>query len=225
MRSHFELDPGAYGAQRAGHLQEARIALIEDELDGEKARGELVVDIGCGPGDVVARLAEDRPDLDFVGLDIDRMMVAHARRAHPGSNLQFDASMAASVPGARARLVYCIDVLHHISDLQKFLGEVATLLVPRGLFVAIEPNIRNPYIWLHQERMRRRGLDEDHFRGAEFERDLAATGRFEAASHRTAFLVPGAFPPLPVAVTWIERKLERIPVLGGSVVYRARLSL
>ena len=83
----------------------------------------------------------------------------------------------------------------------------------------IEPNSRNPYIWLHQERMRRAGLDEHHFRPDAFERELARSG-LRVVSRSTAFVIPGAVRSVPRAVARLELALEAVPVLGGSVVYR-----
>ena len=83
----------------------------------------------------------------------------------------------------------------------------------------IEPNSRNAYIWLHQERMRRAGLDEDHFQRAPFEREAARRG-LRVLGRTTAFVVPGFVLSVPRPVAWAERRLERFPLLGGSVVYR-----
>ena len=89
---------------------------------------------------------------------------------------------------------------------------------PGRPWTAIEPNSRNPYIWLHQERMRRAGLDEHHFRAGEFETGVGAHGlRVRRAS--TAFVVPGAF-VRPAARRAAGAALERVRWLGGSVVYR-----
>lgn len=219
MRSHFELSPAEYEATRQGHLQRRRIELVA--ADARRARpSDLVVELGCGPGDVLAAVAKEHEGVHFLGLDVDEDMVEHARTAHDGSGLEYRVLDIAARPlERRARFVFGIDVLHHVHDLGAFVRAVATLLEPDGLWTVIEPNIRNPYIWLHQERMRRAGVDEDHFRTRPFEREAASAG-LRVVDRTTAFLVPGLVRSVPRPVARLERSLERVPVLGGSVVYR-----
>ncbi|MCZ7589051.1 MAG: class I SAM-dependent methyltransferase [Gaiella sp.] len=218
--SHFELSPAEYEARRQGHLQRRRVRLVAAEVDARARTGDRVVELGCGPGDVLAVLGLARPDLEFVGIDVDERMVAHAQDAHGSANVTFRLADIAERPlPVKARIVFGIDVLHHVCALGPFVRSVAEMLEPDGLWVAVEPNSRNPYIWLHQERMRRSGLDEDHFRRATFEAAVDTAG-LRVVDRSTAFLVPGAVASVPGLVERLESMLERVPVLGGSVVYR-----
>ena len=93
----------------------------------------LVVEIGCGYGPVISRLAEARPDLSFLGVDIDATAVAAARRMWPRPNLSF--ALAGEGPSAPAAdLVMLLHVLHHVpdADVRGLLGEVAGRLRPGG---------------------------------------------------------------------------------------------
>ena len=219
MKSHFELSPAEYEAGRQGHLQRRRIALVAREVALAGA-GRAVLEVGCGPGDVLAAVAHTRPDLQFVGIDVDAAMIAHARAAHGAPNVAFECvGLGAESLDVRAGFVFGIDVLHHIHDLDRFVDAVAAVLEPGGTWVVVEPNSRNPYIWLHQERMRRAGLDEDHFRRRPFERAARRAG-LRVVDRSTAFAVPGAVQSVPPLVARAERVLERVPGLGGSVVYR-----
>ena len=78
----------------------------------------VIVELGRGPGALLASLASARPDLAFVGVDVSERMIGHGQRTHAAPN--------------------------------------ATLRV--------EPNRFHPYVVFEQERMKRRSLDEDHFR-------------------------------------------------------------
>lgn len=220
MKSHFELTPAAYERRRQGHLQRRRSELVAREVAGLQA-GATVLELGCGSGDILAAVARARPDARFLGVDLDETMVEYATATHAGQNVTYARRdiVADPPPELAAGLVFGIDVLHHVHALGPFVSAVAGLLAPGGRWLAIEPDSRNPYIWLHQERMRRAGLDEDHFRRHAFERAAAAAG-LAIAGRSTAFVVPGAIPRVPPAVERVERLLERIPGLGGSVVYR-----
>ena len=219
-RSHFELSPAEYEARRQGHLQRRRVALVSADVEARARSGDRVVELGCGPGDVLAALGLQHPDVEFLGIDIDEGMVEHAQRTHGATNVAFRVADIVEHPiPERARVVFGIDVLHHVHDLGPFVRSVAGMLEPGGIWTAIEPNSRNPYIWLHQERMRRAGLDEDHFHRDAFEGAVDDAG-LRVVERSTAFVVPGAVRSVPRLLERLEMLLERVPFLGGSVVYR-----
>lgn len=220
MKSHFELTPAEYEARRQGHLQRRRIDLVAGDAASRVRAGDLVVELGCGPGDVLAAVAGTLPGADLLGIDLDDAMVQHARLTHGGPRIEFRmVDITDQRLERRARYVFGIDVLHHVLDLSRFVSAVAALLEPDGLWTVIEPNSRNPYIWIHQERMQRAGLDEDHFRRRAFEDDAARAG-LRILRRSTAFTIPGFVSSVPSPFAAAERLLERVDVLGGSVVYR-----
>lgn len=218
--SHFELSPADYERRRQGHLHDRRIALVDDAVARSAAAGDLVLELGSGPGDVLAAVAGRHPGVRFVGVDVARSMIEHARSAHGGANVTFELlDLSAATPDLAAQVVVGIDVLHHVHELDRLVASVAAVLEPDGTWLAIEPNSRNPYIWLRQERMRRAGLDEAHFDRRAFERAVLGHG-LRIRDRSTAFVVPGAVGSVPPFVSALERLLERVPFLAGSVVYR-----
>lgn len=218
MKTHFELSPAEYERGRQGHLHRRRIELVAGEV-ARVAAGEVVLELGSGSGDVLAAVARDRPDVRFVGIDLDEAMVKYAGATHARPNVTYERrDLVTAPPELRATLVFGIDVLHHVPSPDAFVTAVARLLASGGRWLAIEPDSRNPYIWLHQERMRRAGLDEDHFHRRAFERAWDASG-LELVEQGTAFVVPGTFQRVPKLVARVELCLERVPGLAGSVVY------
>jgi len=92
-----------------------------------------ILDIGCGTGNFLAQLHQTSHKL--VGLDISAGMLAKAReKAADVFLVEGDAS---SMPFSDCSFdaVYCILVLHHISDKMKFLQEVHRILRSNGRFV------------------------------------------------------------------------------------------
>ena len=219
-RSHFELSPAEYEARRQGHLHDRRIALVAGDVRSRVRPGDVVLELGCGPGDVLAAVAVAHPDVRFLGVDVDARMVVHAQSRHAAPNVDFRLQDLAEEPAdVQPRVVFAIDVLHHVRRLDALVEHVSEALLSDGMWTAIEPNSRNPYIWLHQERMRRAGLDEAHFRPGELER-VAARHGLRVLGRTTAFLVPGFVQSVPRPVARVERRLERVRRLGGSLVYR-----
>lgn len=99
-------------------------------------RGATVLDIGTGPGVLLAELARRRPDLELIGVDISADMVAAAER-----NLARFAPRATALLGDAARLpiddqrvdlVVSSLSLHHWSDPAAAAPELARALRPAG---------------------------------------------------------------------------------------------
>ncbi len=148
-------------------------------------------------------------------------MIEYAAEAHAAPNIGFEQVDVGETPlPIHVKVVFGIDVIHHVHELPALRhGDRRGCMERNGVWTVIEPNSLNPYIWLHQERMRRAGLDEDHFHRARFETAVGEAG-LRIVERSTAFLVPGAVDTVPRFVERLEARLECVPVLGGSVVYR-----
>ena len=122
-------------------------AETEDELLRPLARGleAPLLEIGCGEGNNLLRFAEVGAR---TGVDLFRKKLGFAARQQPAAG--FAAADAARLPFADAAFasVFIRDLLHHVADPRAVLREVARVLRPGGRFVLLEPNGRNPLIWL-----------------------------------------------------------------------------
>ena len=91
------------------------------------------VDIGCGPGDVVIRLARAVPDLHITAIDGSAPMIALARRAVREAGLDTRVTvMQGYVPGVSLEdhgydAILSKDLLHHLPDPSALWKEVARL--------------------------------------------------------------------------------------------------
>jgi SAM-dependent methyltransferase len=178
------------------------------------------VEVGCGPGALLAELAGEHPGVQFLGLDVEPKMIVHARDQHSRENVRFELlDLSQETPDVAADFAYSVDLLHHVRELPSFLAGMHTLLRRGASWLAIEPNIFHPYIFWLQGRMRRAGFEEDHFRPWAVEPRLREAG-FDVSERRYAFLFPGWIERVPSAIAWVEPPLERFRVFGGSVVYR-----
>lgn len=220
IHNHFNLSAADYDALRQGAIAHRRTALLRETLQSLQPQPRRVVEIGCGPGSLLATLALEWPQTDFTGIDVDAGMIEHARRAHRQPNLryeQIDISQAGAA--VAADFVFSIDVIHHVHDLPGFFRAVRRILPEGASWLVVEPNLYHPYIYYSQERMRRAGFDEDHFRPWIAERLWRAVG-FAVASRHYASVFPGSVRRLPPPLVRLERLCENWRFLGGSVVYR-----
>jgi SAM-dependent methyltransferase len=155
--------PALYQAyQNAGGFFGARIKAISDYLTLRP--GMRVIDIGCGPGYVLRHLPVG---IDYIGFDIDRSYIDHARRSfgHLGTFhcRYFDADAAREFAGAD--VVMMNGVLHHISDheLSETLTHVRDALKDDGVLFTLDGCYREG-----QSRIAKWLLDNDR---GEFVRD------------------------------------------------------
>ena len=97
--------------------------------------GTRVLDLGAGPGDGTAMLAETGAAV--TGVDFSRTMVAAARRRHPGLTFhEGDAEVLPFADGAFDAIVSNF-VVHHLARPALVFREVSRVLAPGGRFAFI----------------------------------------------------------------------------------------
>jgi ubiquinone/menaquinone biosynthesis C-methylase UbiE len=96
--------------------------------------GKIVVDIGCGPGNLYAAVGGS-PQM-IVGVDISRGALIHAKQ-YGYSPLLADAHHLPFVNGF-ADIVTLNAALHHCDDMARVLAQAARLVRPGGLLISDE---------------------------------------------------------------------------------------
>ena len=124
------------------------------DLDAMRAAAELtgrerLLDLGCGPG-ITHPLVAPRCEA-VTGVELSpgyaRLAREHARRQGL-ANVQIavqDAS-ALAFPDASFDAALCLDVLHHVADLDAVLAELERVVRPGGDILLFEPNCLNPLL-------------------------------------------------------------------------------
>ena len=96
----------------------------------------LVLDAGCGTGEVSSRLAEALPGSRVLGVDIidAHLELARSRSAYLGDRVRFEhrSVFALELPGASFDLTVCRHVLHAIPDAHRALAELVRVTRPGG---------------------------------------------------------------------------------------------
>ncbi|WP_113705397.1 class I SAM-dependent methyltransferase [Nonomuraea lactucae] len=130
--------------QQEGYLpdREERFTVLIDAVEALGRPDPLVIDLGCGPGSLSARLLERLPKATVVSVDADPLLLGLGRAAYP--QLTFVA-LDLREPGWAASLgldrpadaAVSTTALHWISepDLRRVYAELATVLRPGGLLL------------------------------------------------------------------------------------------
>jgi SAM-dependent methyltransferase len=129
---------------RNWHLQ-SRMALNLETIDAYARRGGRVLDVGCGTGFLLERLAER--GFSGIGIDLSPDSVEHARRRlaeiGAGDRLEARVGSAYGPPEGPFDLIALTDVLEHLEDPRGCLGALRAVLAPGGLLVISTPNRRS----------------------------------------------------------------------------------
>ena len=96
-----------------------------------------VLDLGCGPGSHLARLAERRGDLTLVGADLSTGMLAETVTAVPSASAV--ALDACALPFATDSfdVVMANHMLYHVADLDRTVAELRRVVVAGGVLSAV----------------------------------------------------------------------------------------
>lgn len=131
----------AYAAFLA-NWDERFYARYADALKPDRA-GAPVLDVGCGVGQVVKRLAD--AGFDAQGVEISEPGVARARqfglncRSYDGRRLPF--------PDRHFAGVGALNVLEHVDEPEAFLAELVRVAAPGGRVVVSSPNFFRALGW------------------------------------------------------------------------------
>ena len=108
-------------------------------------QGKDVLDLGCAGGfmaEALSKRGAQVPGIDPAG---DAITAARQHAHAEGLRIAYDVGVGEALPydAAGFDAVVCVDVLEHVTDLQKVMFEVARVLRPGGLFLFDTIN-RNP---------------------------------------------------------------------------------
>jgi SAM-dependent methyltransferase len=126
----------------------------------------VVLDVGCGPGNISADLASRVPHGTVTGIDQSADVVARASRDHPldvHPNLSFQVGDVFALPydDASFDVVYVHQVLQHLSDPVAALKEMRRVLRAPGVLAARDADYGG-FIWTPDDPALDRWMDLYH---------------------------------------------------------------
>lgn len=131
---------GLYARFAARFTRPLRRHVVDEAAEHLALDGSgLVIDIGCGPGDLVVDLAQRLPDARVVGVDPSPDMLRHARAtagaSSVGDRVSFVDGGAERLPFADGSVDIAVSTLsaHHWPDASAAFAELARVLRPGGI--------------------------------------------------------------------------------------------
>ncbi len=178
----------------------AKHRLVLDELRRQRTAG-IVVDVGSGTGGLLERLRAGGHRA--VGMELDPIALAHARRNHPRLPLARALAEAVPVRVGGAAAVTALDVVEHLDDDVVALRELGRVVGPGGLVVVAVP----AYQWAWSDHDVRLGHRRRYSRKQLVEAAEAADLVVERCTHFHSWLAP---------VAWLVRRTPVGRLLGGG---------
>jgi SAM-dependent methyltransferase len=194
----------------AEHYITKRTALVRSLLP----LGGLVLDVGCGTGQLGAAIASE--GFDVFGVDLSASMVARARQRGLAGTY---AAVTTALPFAADTfdLTLTVATLHHLETPERVAATVSEMgrVTRRGGFVVLwDHNPANPYWPILMKRVPQDSGDERLVPRAELLRDVAAAG-LEPYRVMRSGLFPDFLPAwLAGPWRWVERGVEIAPGLN-----------
>ncbi len=190
----FENPEGYLSQQYVLRLRREAVALFAGP-----ARGDRILDIGCGDGSLSLPLLREAASLTLV--DTSEAMLEAARRQTPASrldNVEFHHSSFIELPddGRRFDTILCVGVLAHVESPSQALDWIAARLAPGGLAIIEHTNFAHPlgsglvlYSWL-RSRVRTNRYTWNALSAGQIDRLLADRGLLLEREYRYGLLRP-----------------------------------
>lgn len=118
-------------------------------LDLEFKKGDHVVDLGCGDGFYLYLLSSLPIKLKLTGFDSDQLVLKNAKKNLSTKIVKLINGNLLNTPFRNNTFTKAImtEVLEHVEDEKKVLGEVYRILKPNGVLVLTVPNYNFPFLW------------------------------------------------------------------------------
>lgn len=104
--------------------------------------GSKFLDVACGTGEVILRLAQEFPSVEFTGADFSEEMLAIARQKTSHlKNVKIVSANIRNLPFADKSFdtVLCSDAFHHFSSPEESLREINRVAKQGSFFLLVDP--------------------------------------------------------------------------------------
>lgn len=134
------------------HVLERAMADLDRLIPQRLPRYEVIVDVGCGSGYSLPKLAQRFRPAELVGVDIDPAMLQAARQEaeRAGIRPRLIEASSASMPlaDASADMLFCHQTFHHLVEQEAALREFMRVLKPGGILLFAESTRRYIHSWI-----------------------------------------------------------------------------
>ncbi|HVT00659.1 MAG TPA: methyltransferase domain-containing protein [Patescibacteria group bacterium] len=107
-----------------------------------KGKKKIILEIGSGQGFNTYYLSKNKNN-DVTGIDLSRRDIAISKKRYPGVKYIYMDAEKLKFKKNTFDEIYAMDILEHVDNLNKVLGEIARVLKPGGKFIVNIPYHRS----------------------------------------------------------------------------------
>jgi len=109
---------------------------VFDYVCKNAAQNGTFLDIMCGPGYLLGKIAEKRKDLSLLGVDIDKRYIPYGRKKYTGVTFE-QGDVLTWHPKSQFDVVVCTGSLHHIEydKQEEAVKNIASMVKPGGFVI------------------------------------------------------------------------------------------
>jgi len=117
--------------------------LVRYLFSSQFVRNKIVLDVGCGSGYGSYILARQGGANKIFAVDISQDAIEYAKSRYKHRNIDFkvdDAEELKTISNKIVDILVAFELIEHLNDQDKFLGQVKRVLKKSGLFIVSTPN-------------------------------------------------------------------------------------
>lgn len=119
--------------------------LVLERLAEVGGQAKTLLDAGCGVGQLLAAIAEQRPDLALHGFDPSSAMIAAAQTGNPDRGIDFRVGTLDDEERGPFDLVTMTNALPYVDDFTRAAARLFALVKPGGRLFIVQANTENIY--------------------------------------------------------------------------------
>jgi ubiquinone/menaquinone biosynthesis C-methylase UbiE len=155
--SEVEAYAGAAAQAYLEAIDRSFVRHIEGLVPAPRIEAARVLDLGCGPGQILVMMKQRWPGMQITGIDAGPAMIEKARSDAKDAGVEITYDVLRIGPQGDARLPYdnasfdlvtCNSVIHHLTDPVGALDEIARVATPDGAVLVRDlqrPKLLLPY--------------------------------------------------------------------------------
>jgi len=129
-----------YWSDKQGHLSDFKIKWPKLKKFISLEKEIVIVDFGCGNGQVIKEIKLINPEAEYIGLDVSEKALEKARKILPNHKF-YKIEDGAEFPlnDNSVDFIFSSEVIEHIYDTENAFSEIARILKPDGKLLITTP--------------------------------------------------------------------------------------
>ena len=180
-----------------------------------------IIELGCGNG--ANSIYLEKRYKKYTGMDFSSELIKIADNKYGCENRRFYSGNISDLKDEKYDIVVCVGVLHHLPDLEEYLGYISRAGNKETLFLFLEPQGKNPLIQFL--RIIRKNIDPSYSKTQKFFHKKELIEKFNKAGfdilniQYTGYFTP-PFAQVIIKPVWLFAPLVKLLIKTDSFIHK-----